>query len=151
MLNYVEHIGITVSNLEKSLVFYRDVLGLNYKGEMIMNSKETEILFGIKNCIVKVAYLNCNDLINGPEIELIQFISEYCVKRKSSLNITSISELCFNVLDIEQVYNKLKSSCVSFISPPQFFDLSSQGFGKSKAVYLKDPDGIILELIEHIN
>ncbi len=40
---------------------------------------------------------------------------------------------------------------MEFLSDPQYFDLSSQGFGKSKAVYLKDPDGIVLELMECID
>ena len=33
---------------------------------------------------------------------------------------------------------------------PQFFDFTSDGFGKSKAVYFKDNDGIILELMEYL-
>ncbi len=34
---------------------------------------------------------------------------------------------------------------------PQLFDFTKYGFGKSKALYFKDPDGIILELMEKIS
>ncbi|GEM_PF-5873037 len=56
----------------------------------------------------------------------------------------SIAELCFYVNDIDTLYTNLKEKGVDFISEPQYFDLTSQGFGKSKAVYFKDPDGFIL-------
>ncbi|WP_409240681.1 VOC family protein [Mergibacter septicus] len=32
MLKKVLHIGLTVSNLEKLIIFYRDILGLKYLG-----------------------------------------------------------------------------------------------------------------------
>lgn len=51
---------------------------------------------------------------------------------------------------MDYVYDYLKESQVEFLSEPQFFDFSKDGFGKSKAVYFKDPDGIILELIEEL-
>ena len=36
------HIGITVSNIEKSIIFYRDILGLTFKGQAVMEGKETD-------------------------------------------------------------------------------------------------------------
>lgn len=32
----VSHIGLTVTNLQRSIEFYRDILGLYYKGQMVM-------------------------------------------------------------------------------------------------------------------
>ena len=150
MLKEVIHIGVTVSNMDRSIDFYKNILGLTYQGEMIMEGKETDILFGRSNCKVRVAYLNGSELLNTPPVELLQFVSDNCEIRPSDLHTTSISEICFLVEDIDTVYTSLKSKGVEFISEPQFFDLTSQGFGKSKAVYFKDPDGIILELLQPI-
>ena len=99
---------------------------------------------------MRVAYLNSSDNLASPSIELIQFVSNSARIDKADLHKTSISEICFYVNDIEKEYKNLKEKGVKFISKPQFFDLSSQGFGKSKAVYFKDPDGIILELLQPI-
>lgn len=41
MLNEIVHIGITVSDMERSISFYRDILGLEYKGELMMEGPET--------------------------------------------------------------------------------------------------------------
>lgn len=148
MLKEVMHIGLTVSDMEKSIAFYRDILGLKFIGELIMEGRETDLLFARKNCKVKVAYLNGSDNIIAPPIELIQFINENAQSDASNLAKTSISEICFKVDDIDTAYKHLLDNNVECLSEPQQFDFSKFGFGKSKALYFKDPDGIILELME---
>jgi len=150
MLKEVIHIGLTVSNIDTSIDFYGNLLGLSYEGMIIMEGVETDILFRRKNCKARIAYLNGSDLVASPPIELIQFFPNDCEKSVSDLNKTSISEVCFRVDDIDAVYKDLLEKGIEFLSTPQFFDFSSQGFGKSKAVYFKDPDGIILELMQII-
>lgn len=43
MLNEIVHIGITVSDMERSISFYRNILGLEYKGELMMEGPETDM------------------------------------------------------------------------------------------------------------
>lgn len=150
MIKEVIHIGITVKDMDKSIDFYKNILGLSFQGQMIMEGKETDILFGMEDCKVKVAYLNGSKEIFAPPIELLQFMSKKTELESTDFLKTSICEVCFEVENIEETYSRLKKKGVEFISPPQSFDFTSQGFGKSKAVYFKDPDGIILELIETI-
>lgn len=113
-----------------------------------MEGEATDKLFQMKNCVCKIAYLNGSHELNAPPIELLEFSN--VEKSKSSLSKTSISEICFNVHNIDEVYEKLKNKGVEFLSEPQYFDFTSNGFGKSKAVYFRDIDGIVLELIEEI-
>lgn len=150
MIKQVVHIGITVLDMDRSIDFYKDTLGLTFQGEILMKGEETDKLFNRTNCKVRVAYLNGSKELHAPPVELLQFTCEDAKSDKSDLHKTSISEICFHVEDIDKVYNRLKEENVEFISKPQSFDFTDQGFGKSKAVYFKDPDGIILELIQSI-
>ena len=50
MLKGIVHVGLTVTDLDRSVAFYRDVLGLAYLGEMEMEGLETERLFQRKDC-----------------------------------------------------------------------------------------------------
>ena len=150
MIREVMHIGITVSNIEKSINFYKDILGLTFKGEAMMEGKETDLLFNMKGVKVKIAYLNGSDNIISPPIELLQFINEEAKKDTSQLNKISISEICFRVENIDEMYKHLIKNNVECLSEPQYFDFENYGFGKSKALYFRDPDGIILELMENI-
>ena len=149
MLKEIMHVGITVSNIENSIKFYRDILGLTLKGQAVMEGKETDKLFAMNNCKVKIAYLNGSDNIISPPIELLEFVNNKTIKDKSQLNKISISEICFRVDNIEKTYKHLINNNVECLSEPQEFDFTAYGFSKSKALYFKDPGGIILELMEN--
>ena len=139
MVGRIYHVGLTVSDLDKSIAFYRDVLGLKFQGEIMMVGEETDKMFQKKNCKARVAYLNGSENIETPPVELIQFVDNDFKKVQSNLFETSISELCFYTDDIDTIYKELIENNVECLSEPQYFDFSLQGFGKSKAFYFKDP------------
>lgn len=151
MIGKIYHIGLTVSNLDRSVAFYRDVLGLEYQGEILMEGKETDALFCRENCTARVAYLNGSPTVDAPPIELIQFVDSEIVRAQPNLFTTSISEVCLQTDDIDSAYRHLIDHGVKCLSAPQDFDFSKHGFGKSKALYFLDPDGIVLELMQPIS
>lgn len=150
MIGQIYHVGLTVSDLDRSVRFYRDTLGLEYLGEIVMEGTETDILFGRKGCKARVAYLNGAADTCAPPVELIQFIDEGARREPGDLFTTSISELCLHTDDAEAEYERLKLAGVDCLSAPQSFDFSDAGFGASKAFYFRDPDGIVLEMMQPI-
>ena len=150
MIKEIVHIGVSVTDLDRSVHFYRDILGLKYMGEIVMEGEETDKLFNHPNTKARIAYLNGSDKINTAPVELIQFVGNKIKEEPSDLFKTSISEICFIVDDIDEVYNHLIKNNVECLSEPQYFDFTKYGFSKSKALYFKDPDGIILELMQYL-
>ena len=151
MAQEIMHVGLTVTDLDKSISFYRDVLGLDFIGEIRMEGKETDLLFGKEGSSCRVGYLKGTDDVKAQSLELICFDDQSRVERNEmDLFRTSISEICFYSSDIDKVYEILKCLGVPCISAPQPFDFSVSGFGRSKAIYLRDPDGIIVELMEPV-
>ena len=150
MIKNIAHIGLTVRDLDRSVEFYRDILGLDYKGFMYMEGESTDRLFKGQNIKAKIAYLSPKSCEACPDVELIEFERGEVEEDQPSLFKTSISELCFGVEDIEVFYNKLIEDGVEVMSQPQVFDSTSYGFDKSKAFYFYDPDGNILEAIESL-
>ena len=151
MIQEIMHVGVTVRDLDRSIAFYRDVLGLTFQGEILMEGPETDALFCRKNCRARVAYLNGSDHVMAPPVELIQFVDEESREDPADLFKTSISEICFRVQNIDAVYAHLVAQGVDCLSAPQAFDFTASGFGRSKAIYFRDPDGIILELMEALS
>ena len=45
MVGRIYHVGLTVSDLDRSIAFYRDVLGLEFQGEIFMEGEETDKMF----------------------------------------------------------------------------------------------------------
>ena len=150
MIREVMHIGVTVSDMDRSIAFYRDVLELKFEGELLMEGKETEMLFARPGCRARVAYLNGSGELAAPPIELIQFLDQPAQKVPAELDRISISEICFRTSDIDRLYAHLQQRGVPCLSAPQRFDFSASGFGKSKAVYFRDPDGIVLEAMQPV-
>lgn len=148
MVGRIYHVGLTVSDLDRSVIFYRDILGLEFQGEILMVGEETDKMFHKKNCKARVAYLKGSKNMEAPPVELIQFVDDAVNNVQSDLFTTSISELCFYTDDIDLVYKNLIENNIECLSEPQYFDFTAQGFGKSKAFYFKDPDGIILEMMQ---
>lgn len=148
MVGRIYHVGITVSDLDRSIAFYRDILGLEFQGEILMSGEETDKIFNKNNIKARVAYLKGSKNLESPPVELIQFVDTAVDEKESDLFTTSISELCFYTDDIDVVYKNIIENDVECISEPAYFDFTKEGFGKSKAFYFKDPDGIILEVME---
>ena len=150
MIKNVAHIGFTVSNLERTVAFYQDVLQMVCVGHLEMAGKETEALFAQPGTKIKVAYMKRSADAADPAVELIEFISPAIEKRPCSLFRTSISELCFQVENIDAFYQRLLDNNVEVLSSPQFYDATAYDMGKSRTIYFKDPDGIILEATEEV-
>ena len=148
MVGRIYHVGLTVSDLERSIAFYRDVLGLEFQGEIFMEGEETDKMFRRVNCKARVAYLNGSKAVEAPPVELIQFVNNEVKKVPSDLFTTSISEVCFYTDDIDSAYKHLVDNNVECLPEPQYFDFRADGFGESRAFYFRDPDGIILEMMQ---
>ena len=148
MVGRIYHVGLTVSDLERSIAFYRDVLGLEFQGEIFMEGEETDKMFRRANCKARVAYLNGSKAVEAPPVELIQFVNNEVKKVPSDLFTTSISEVCFYTDDIDSAYKHLVDNNVECLSEPQYFDFSADGFGESRDFSFRDPAGKLPALIQ---
>lgn len=50
MVGRIYHVGLTVSDLDRSIAFYSDILGLEFQGEIFMEGEETDKMFRKENC-----------------------------------------------------------------------------------------------------
>ena len=135
-LGFPKNLRVTLKTMMENII-----MGLEFDPrEAILHHEE-----GID---VRVAYLNGSKAIEAPPVELIQFVDNEIHKAQSDLFTTSISEVCFYTDDIDSVYRTLIENHVECLSEPQYFDFRADGFGESRAFYFRDPDGIILEMMQ---
>ena len=55
MVGRIYHVGLTVSDLDRSIAFYRDILRLEFQGEIFMEGEETDKMLRKENCKARVA------------------------------------------------------------------------------------------------
>lgn len=137
----IRHMGIVITNKEKSLHFYRDLLGLKIVKELGESGNYIETVCGIKGVEVNTIKMSAND---GGLIELLLFKS-HPGKIDPNRDLCSIgpTHIAFSVKNLDEEYKKLISSGVEFVSPPQ---ISPDGY--AKVAFCKDPDGTPIELVE---
>jgi catechol 2,3-dioxygenase-like lactoylglutathione lyase family enzyme len=148
MVSRIRHVGFVVNNIEKSLLFYNGILGLEIYKRAIENDFFISQLTGIKN--VKLEWVKLI-IPEGGLIELLQYHS-HPGKQSSEQNLASLSNkigcshVALTVESLDYIYQNIISNGYITKSKP----LIAPG-GKAKILYCHDPDGSILELIEDLN
>ena len=139
----LRHIGIVVRDLEKSVVFYKDLFELTLFKEMIEEGEYVEKLVGLEKASIHWAKLEAQD---GTLIELLEYKnSEFTQKDNYLANRLGCSHIAISVANIDTIYEKLqKYNCKCNSEPLKSPD------GKVKAMYAHDIDGTILEIVEEI-
>ncbi len=74
MITSIYHVGVTVSDIDRSIQFYRGVLELSFQGELVMKGEATQRLFAMKGYQARVACLNGSSHLEAPPVELLQWI-----------------------------------------------------------------------------
>lgn len=139
----IRHFGIVISDLEKSLHFYRDILGLKIKREMMEEGKFIDTILNLQNVRVKTIKMLADD---GNLVELLWYESHPRETNKKEIYNIGASHVAFTVNDLDYEYERLKGEGIKFTCPPQ---LSPDG--KAKVTFCYDPDGTPIELVEEIN
>lgn len=140
----IRHFGIVVSDLGKSLHFYKDLLGLKIKRDMLEEGKFIDTISGMKNVKMRTVKMAADD---GYLIELLWYKS-HPRKRRENNDICNIgaSHPAFTVENLDYEYERLKKNGVKFNCPPQI-----SPDGKAKVTFCCDPDNTPIELVEEIN
>lgn len=138
----VRHFGIVVSDMERSLHFYRDLLGLKVVWVMDESGEYIDNMLSLQNVRVATVKMSANS--GSTLIELLEFNS-HPRETPSKREVYTIgpSHVAFTVDDLDVVYRRLSQAGIRFNAPPQ---LSPDGY--AKVTFCQDPDGTLVELVE---
>jgi len=131
MVTKIDHIGVAVKNLEESLKFYQETLGLELHGIEIVEEQK-----------VKVAFLPIGDT----EIELLEStdadgpIAKYIASKSEG-----VQHIAYRVDDIEKAIADMLSKGVRMIDEKPRY-----GAGGAKIAFChpKSTNGVLVELCQ---
>jgi len=142
----VEAVGVTVSDLDRSVDFYTKVLHFQQESEVELSGSDVEHLKGVFGVRMRVARLR----LGSEQIEL----TEYLAPQGRPLPIDSHSnDLWFQhiaivVSNMDDAYRWLREHRVQHVSSgPQTLPAWNAQAGGIQAFYFRDPDGHVLEII----
>lgn len=135
------HVGITVSDLERSIAFYENNFGFKTLGRAAFD----EAFFAAAPTLYELEDTTCPIAIlaapGGVQIELFQFIPQL-TKEKVPWNRAGITHFAVSTDDVLEMCKQLKANNVEFCMEPMQRD--DGGYW----VFLRDPDGNMIELME---
>jgi catechol 2,3-dioxygenase-like lactoylglutathione lyase family enzyme len=143
-----DHTSFTVSNLERSLDFYQNLLGfalIDLRPE-ITNQYFRDII-GFPDAVVKGATLAIPGTTH--QLELFEYVQPRGVAADIRTNNPGSAHVSYLVDDLKAIYETLKAKGVQFRSPP--IDLDEGPNKGGVALYMLDPDGITIELFQPAN
>jgi catechol 2,3-dioxygenase-like lactoylglutathione lyase family enzyme len=143
MIKSVDHTSFTVCDVEKSVAFYRDLLGMELVSLAERDPAFAEKVTGIPGAHLKIAYLRAP---GGYYLELIQYLSPPGTKLDTRTHNVGSAHLAFRTEDLPRMYAALNARGVPFKSPP--IEVPAGPNKGNLAVYCTDPDGITLEFIQ---
>ncbi len=141
-LQRLSHLGICVSDMERSLRFYRDVLGFRYVSELQVAGEPGNTLLRLPDVDLRAVYLERD----GTRIELLHYRSpgHSGEPRPRPMNQLGLTHLSFRVVDLTAVVARLEAAGTHILADTRI-DVPQVG---AAAIFVTDPDGVLVELVQ---
>jgi catechol 2,3-dioxygenase-like lactoylglutathione lyase family enzyme len=138
----VQHVGVSVANLERSLAFYKEILDIEPEFVTDGSGPDVSRAVGVPEALLSFAFLRL-----GPTIlELLEYKNprgKPYDRRNCDIGAVHIA---LEVPNIDAAYERLLAHGVEFNSPP--LRINEGPLTGSAFAYFPDPDGVQLEIFE---
>jgi methylmalonyl-CoA/ethylmalonyl-CoA epimerase len=129
MLQQIDHIGIAVRNLDETVAFYRDVMGLEVSATEVFNG-------------MKIAFLRVGD----SELELLEDITpDGAIARHIAKRGEGLQHVAYRVEHIEQALGEMRAKGIELID-----ERPRPGARQARVAFLhpKSTKGVLIEFVE---
>jgi catechol 2,3-dioxygenase-like lactoylglutathione lyase family enzyme len=139
-----DHTGITVSDLERSLVFWRDVLGFELSHRAHQKGELAEQITGVPGAEILIAVLKAP----GHKIELLEYRAPADRRTGNELRPCDVGSvhIALTVDDLDAVLETIAAYGWKAAGNPQTLTVGPN-IGK-RVIYVRDPDGTTIELMQ---
>ena len=109
----VRHFGVVTNNMEKSLHFYRDLLGLKIKREMLEEGKFINTILCLENVKVRTVKMTAEE--GSTLVELLEYQTKEGKERENyEIFDLGASHVAFTVDNLDEEYERLRKAGVAF-------------------------------------
>jgi glyoxylase I family protein len=142
-ISAVDHTGITVTNLERSLAFWRDLLGFELSHRAHHTGALASEVTGVPGAEISLAVLEAP----GHRIELLEYHAP-ADRTRASLRPCDLGSVhvAFKVDNLDAVLERIATVGWKPAGHPQTLQ-SGPNAGK-RVVYVRDPDGTTIEFMQ---
>jgi catechol 2,3-dioxygenase-like lactoylglutathione lyase family enzyme len=143
------HFSFTVADIERSISFYRDLLGCELVHRQRQDNEYTRRLVGLSDAVLEIAQFRIPGAaipVSGHHLELVQYVRPEGNRGDTGINNPGAAHLALVVEDATAEYERLRGCGVTFVSPPNAITAGVNAGGAT--CYFRDPDAIVLEILQ---
>jgi catechol 2,3-dioxygenase-like lactoylglutathione lyase family enzyme len=141
----LDHVGFAVTDLDRSIAFYEVLLGVPLLFRKVWDVAYVGEIVGYPGCVMECAFFR---LPNQVILELI----EYRFPEPARVDMESFSagnaHLCLVCDNMERDYDRLRAAGYDTFRSASPVSIPWGPYRGGRACYLRDPDGISIELLE---
>jgi catechol 2,3-dioxygenase-like lactoylglutathione lyase family enzyme len=139
-----DHTGITVSNLERSLAFWQNVLGFELSHRAHQTAELASEITGVAGAEISIAVVKAP---GGHKVELLEYLAPPD-RKHVDLRPCDVGHvhIALTVDNLEAVLKTIAASGWKAAGKPQTLQ-SGPNAGK-RVVYVRDPDGTTIEFMQ---
>lgn len=138
------HGGVTVRDLDASLAFYRDALGLEVATDTVVDGPYLPVVLGLTFTGIRAAYV---ELPGGGFVELLEYQGIERLSAASRPCDYGGGHLCLYVEGIDELWATLRARGYTARSDSPV-DVTKGPNAGARTIYLLDPDGYAVELFQ---
>lgn len=141
----LDHVGYAVGNLDRSIAFYETLLGVPLMLRKTWSHPYVGEIVGYPDLVLEGAFFQ---LPNGVVLELL----EYQTPRPGEVGMESYNagnaHLCLVTDDMAADFDRLRAAGYDTFRADAPIQIPWGPYRGGRACYLRDPDGISIELLE---
>lgn len=140
-----DHTGFFTHDLAGTLEFWTGVMGFEAQPTVTRAAPWVEGFTGVPGATLKIAHV----FGHGAHLEFIEFASAGLppvpVPTQQPLN----AHVCFKVADLQAVHDAILAGGGGNVG--QITTITEGGIAGSKGLYMRDPNGILIELLQIVS
>lgn len=142
MITGIHHFALTVSDMDRSMAFYRDLFGLEVLSDRAVERDYVEEITAVPGAHLRIVHLRGY----GAQVELLQYLAPRGAPRARALPDAGSAHLCFVSDDLDAEVERLQAADVIFRSLPVTTTNGPNRGGRG--IYVEDPDGNAVEVVQ---
>ena len=142
------HHGFTVSKIEPSLAFYRDILGMRVTFDEVQDTTSGGLpsVYKHHRNTRRTVHVRYGDGDSTPALILTSHPGDQTDGEPIKLDQIGISHFSFSVKDVKTLAGELVKNGVRLAAPMEAFTNTQGGVS---SIFVYDPDGILVQIDGH--
>lgn len=138
------HVGLQVADLDRSVGYYRDVIGLRMLERVTRTDAYLRVVTGYPDVTLDIALLE--EPVSRTLLELLQYRDAPGTPVDPATANSGTGHVCFQVDDVDAIWSRAMAAGFGSVNPP--VTPTAGRWVRGRSVYLLDPDGIRVELVQ---